>query len=428
MSDQSAQNIFVLGLDELNLSSLRALPRASSYHFHQLLTIDEMQRGNVIDLPDLLERARRQLKAFEGPIDAIVGYWDFPISTMVPILAKEFGTRSAPLEAVLKCEHKYWSRLEQQKVIDEYPRFAVVNPDDDVTTIPDGVSYPVWVKPVKSTSSEAAYYVDSDAAFQEALRRERSEVHRMGDPFSWAMSMADVPPEVADVGGTACIVEEAATGDQVTVEGYVQDDHIEIYGIIDSIRHPDASSFVRYQYPSALPLDVTTWMSTVARHIIRSIGLNHSTFNIEFFWDAERRTLMLLEINPRHSQSHARMFQLVDGLPNHAIMIDLATGVEPDLPHGDGPYDIAGKWFLRRFTDAVVRRVPTPSEIASIQQDIPGTLIDVLVEPGVQLSDLVGEDSYSFILANAYIGARDEDELVHKYAQCVEALRFEFDE
>ena len=66
---------------------------------------------------------------FDGRIDAIVGYWDFPVSTLVPILGERYGIRSTSLESVVKCEHKYWSRLEQQKVIDRHPRFGRVDLD-----------------------------------------------------------------------------------------------------------------------------------------------------------------------------------------------------------------------------------------------------------------------------------------------------------
>ena len=43
------------------------------------------------------------------------------------MLSERYGTRSTSLESVVKCEHKYWSRLEQQKVIDEHPRFGRVD-------------------------------------------------------------------------------------------------------------------------------------------------------------------------------------------------------------------------------------------------------------------------------------------------------------
>src|SRR5690625_4716344 len=155
-----SRNIFVLGLDELNHQELRKLPNAEGYDFHQLLTVEQLQSGTV-SVPDLLEEAHRQLDDFEGSIDAIVGYWDFPISVMVPILCQRYGLPSADLEAVAKCEHKYWSRLEQQKVIDEYPAFGLIDVEDDSPMMPEHVSYPAWIKPVKSTSSEGAHRIAS---------------------------------------------------------------------------------------------------------------------------------------------------------------------------------------------------------------------------------------------------------------------------
>ncbi|MGH4024401.1 MAG: ATP-grasp domain-containing protein, partial [Pseudonocardiaceae bacterium] len=162
-------NVFVLGLDQHNEQILRNLPDAGQYRFHPLLSIEELQYGDEIPLRDLLDKARDQLKDFDGSVDAIIGFWDFPVSSMVPILCKEFGGLCcASLEAVLKCEHKYWSRLEQQQVIDEYPRFGLVDPERD-TDPPAGVSYPMWVKPVKSFSSDLAFGVANRQEFLDAL-------------------------------------------------------------------------------------------------------------------------------------------------------------------------------------------------------------------------------------------------------------------
>lgn len=122
----SQANVFVIGLDEENIKTLRAVPHAVEYRFHPLLSVEELQHGEI-PVAELLEKARKELDAFDGGIDAIVGYWDFPVSTLVPIPAERYGTRATSLESVVKCEHKYWSRLEQQKVIDEHPRFALVD-------------------------------------------------------------------------------------------------------------------------------------------------------------------------------------------------------------------------------------------------------------------------------------------------------------
>jgi hypothetical protein len=423
------QNVFVLGLDELNHASLKAMPDADRYTFHQLLTREELQEGEV-SVPDLLDSARHQLDEFDGTVDAIVGYWDFPVTMMVTILCKERGLKSASLEAVVTCEHKYWSRLEQQKVIDEHPPFALLDLGAEDPVLPEGLSYPVWIKPIKSASSEGAHYVENQEQLKAAVLLERDEVDRMGGPFNDILNMLDLPPEIAEVGGSACLVEEEARGNQVTVEGYSHDDEVEIYGVIDSITYPDLPSFIRYEYPSSrIPQHIQNYMADVSRRVIAAVGLRNSTFNIEYFWDPDSEKLNLLEVNARHSQSHAPLFTLVDGIPNHAFMVDLALGRNPrNLARGQGPFETAGKWFLRRFTDGVVRRVPTPEEIAELEAAIPGTSINVTVTEGERLSEAEGEDSFSYVLAEIFLGARDETELASRYERCVEALTFEIED
>ncbi|MGH4010121.1 MAG: ATP-grasp domain-containing protein, partial [Pseudonocardiaceae bacterium] len=97
-----AVNVFVLGLDEHNERLLRDMPDAKQYRFYPLLSIEELF-GDQIPLVDLLDKAARQLKDFEGSVAAIIGFWDFPVSSMVPILCQRLGGLCcASLEAVVK--------------------------------------------------------------------------------------------------------------------------------------------------------------------------------------------------------------------------------------------------------------------------------------------------------------------------------------
>ncbi len=161
---------------------------------------------------------------------------------------------------------------------------------------------------------------------------------------------------------------------------------------------------------------------------MRRIGFDNATFSVEYFYDPGSQDISLLEINPRHSQSHAELFQYVDGVPNHHAMIALALGEDPSMPHRQGPYAMAAKWYHRWFTDGVVRHVPSPEDIARIERDIPGVRIEVLPEPGQRLSDLSQQDSYSYELAHIFTGGDDEADLRRKYDQCVAALGLTFDE
>lgn len=103
----SQVDIFVLALDEGNLRTLERIPDAQKFRYHALLGVEETQEGEI-PIEDLLHKAERTLSEFDGEIGAIVGYWDFPTTALVPMLCKRFGLPSANLEAVVKCEHKYW--------------------------------------------------------------------------------------------------------------------------------------------------------------------------------------------------------------------------------------------------------------------------------------------------------------------------------
>ena len=212
------KNIFVIGMDEGNLQVLREVPNAENYAFHPLLDVDELQVGEV-SVPDLLEKARAQLDAFDGPVDAVVGYWDFPVSTIIPIIAGRSGLRSSSLESIVKCEHKYWSRLEQQKAIKEHPRFGLVSLEDDDPQVPEGMDFPMWLKPVKSFSSELAFGVDDKEEFTQAVGKIREGISRIGRPFEFILERLDLPAEIEEAGGQACLAEETLTGVQAAVEG-----------------------------------------------------------------------------------------------------------------------------------------------------------------------------------------------------------------
>ncbi|QBI54230.1 ATP-grasp domain-containing protein [Streptomonospora litoralis] len=417
-----SENVFVLGMDEHNRETLRTIPHV---RFHRLLSLERLHDPEL-DLADVLEEARAELDAFDGRIDAIMGYWDFPVSTLVPILCAERGLPAPSLESVVKCEHKYWSRLEQAEVIDELPGFAEV--PFDAERPPEYLNYPMWLKPVKGFSSDLAFRVEDEQGFRDALGRIREGAGELGDPFEWVMDRIELPEAVARAGGTACLAEEEVSGRQLTVEGYVYKGEVHAYGVIDSLNYPGTPSFLRYQYPSDLPGHVLERVRDVSVRVVGRMGLDDTTFNIEFFWNPDSDETCLLEVNPRHSQSHTKLTSYVDGRPNHTYRVDLALGREPELEQGGGEFAVAAKWFLRRFSDGVVRIAPDEDDVAGMERDIPGTSAEILVEPGTRLSEMFGQDSYSYAVAVVYTGAADTEELQRAYELCLARLPFEVEE
>jgi hypothetical protein len=428
------KNVFIMGLNDFNLRLLQRIPGADGYEFYSLLRPEEILETYEFPIPDMLSRAEAQMQEFMDRtgqhVDAIAGYMDFPVSTMLPILCKRFGTISPSLESLLKCEHKYWSRLEQKKVIPEHiPDFRIFDPFDDRALEKIDLAYPFWVKPIKSSGSFLGFWVDSGESFLRAIAAIKEQIELLSEPFEHVLNYVDLPPEVAEVPAYSCLAETIIGGRQCTLEGYVHRGKVKTLGIVDSIRYENMVSFFRYEYPSSLPDAVQERMIAITETILTAIGFDNSAFNIEYYWDREQDRIWLLEINTRVSQSHSDLFEKVDGASNQTATVKVALGEDPDFPHGRGAYWCAAKCFWRVFDyeDGIVRRVPGAEEIARVEREMPDTFIKPQVREGMRLSELLEQDSYSFAIAYIYLGAQSRKELLDKYLRCQELLRFEIE-
>jgi len=410
------KNIFVIGPDELNWSKLRSLPDADRYKFHALLSYEESHGAAEYDVRSMLKKARAQLDGFDGSIDAIVSFWDFPVSLMVSILGREYGTACAPLESVFKCEHKYWSRIEQQRVLPELtPRFVRFDPFDAKALEKIDLPFPYWIKPIKSFAGHLGFRISSERQFHRAIEHVRRHIGHFSEPFDYLLQFAEVPEDIRE--GGFCLAEEIIGGKQCTLEGFVCDGEVDSHGIVDSYRHPNRVSFSRFEYPSKLPRRVGEQIFEVSRKLMKQLRFDNSAFNIEYFYDERRDRLWLLEINPRIAQSHSDLFNKVDGVSNHHIMVQVALGNHPEWPHRRGDYGVAAKLFIRAFGDGRVEKGPGEREIEEVERRFPGTIVQPLVEEGMRLSELPYQDSYSFKMAILYMGASDHRQLLKNFEE-----------
>lgn len=423
------KNIFVIGLDDHNRAELRTLRGAESIQFHSLLPVEEVKQTDRHAMDTLMGKAEAQLDAFDGSIDAIIGFWDFPVSLMVPLLCERHGTIGPSLESVLKCEHKYWNRLEQRRWLGPHvPRVNPVDPfaDDPFATV--DLAFPFWLKPVKAYSSLLGFRVEDRTDFDRAMAAVRRGIGRFAEPFNYFLSRVSPPEEVANVDGYWCVAEEISRGAQCTQSGFACQGDIHTYGLIDTHYYPAADSIFRFRYPSDFSPDMERKMAEISTNIMARIGVENTPFNVEYFYDRDQDRLQILEINPRISQSLADLYAKVDGVSNHQVVVDVAIGRRPEVRRGEGPHGVAAKFLHRVFRDGIVRRVPDERDLRKVQGAFPGTVVQVTVAPGQRLSELGGQDSYSYKLAMIYMGAGDEETLLENYNRCVEMLNFEIDE
>src|SRR6056297_3301305 len=195
------KNVFVVGLDDKNRCLLERTPHASEYIFNGFLNHADLFETYDFPIADMIRRSIEQIREFQKrtnqSVDAICGYNDFPVSTMLPLICREFGTRTPSLESLLKCEHKYWSRVEQNKVIPaNIPDFCAFDPFDDEALAKIDLPYPFWIKPIKSTGSFLGFRIDSEEDFAAAIPQIRDQITLISDPFNYILNQVQLPPEI----------------------------------------------------------------------------------------------------------------------------------------------------------------------------------------------------------------------------------------
>jgi len=425
------RNVFVVGMNKLNAERLKRLRGVEDVEFHPLLTPEAVSETQDFDIPAMLAEAEATLDAFDGSIDAIVGYIDFPVSTMLPILCKKYGTPQASLESLLKCEHKYWSRKVMAEIVpDNTPTFTAFDPFDDNALSKIGeadLRFPFFVKPIKSSGSRLGFRIDSPEDFDYAIAALRAEIGQISEPFNYVLDQADLPDDIKAIEGHYCMAERVIGGRQCTVEGYVHNGEVVPYGTVDSIRYPQVLSFFYYLYPSTLPRRIQDQMNEITRKVMTHIGYDNAGFNIEYYWDEVQNKIWLLEINTRIAQSHCDLFEMVDGVSHQQVTVDLGLGQKPDMPQGEGPENVAGEFFYRVFFgDATISRAPSKAEIEVAAEQVPGTRIVSYVKRGSKLSELPEQDAYSYAVASVWMGAGKQSKLLYNYEQVMKRLNYEF--
>lgn len=424
------QNVFILGLDDFNRKELESIRQAHHCRFLDLLGLDTVvyPKDGRIDFDFLRCEAIARLESFQGTVNGIATFWDFPSSCLAPVLRNERGLPGPSNEAIAKCEHKYWARREQQAVVPEMvPEFRAVDPFDDASIAAIDLDYPFWIKPIKAHSSYLGFKIQNRDQLGRHIAEIRNGIGLFGYPFDQYLRYVDVPDPMRKVNGHWCIAEAIiSAGQQCTLEGYVYGGEVIVYGVVDSVRSGrHRSCFARYQYPSRLPLRVQQRMTEAARRVMNHIGYDDAPFNMEFFWNRGSDEIRLLEVNARISKSHCPVFRLVDGVSHQEVMVDLALGRKPRFPRRRGDFRVAAKFMVRVYQDGVVDGMPSAAEIARVQRIFPDARIHPMVKQGTVLRHLPYQDSYSFELAEVFLGADSQQELLRKYDACLEMLTFD---
>lgn len=292
------------------------------------------------------------------------------------------GTRP---EAVLACQHKLHARRVLQQVCPEANVAFAELPVRYGEPIPEGLPYPAFVKPVKAAFSVLAREVADRAELQAHTRFGAWElwvIRRLVEPFD-RVARTRLPEA-----GTAhrLLLEAPVHAAQYNLDGWVHQGQVHLLGVVDAVMYPGTQAFMRFDAPSRLSADVQQRALAVAQRFLRAVGFDHGFFNMEFFFDAARDRLTVIEFNPRLASQLADLYRRVLGVDPHAMSLALALGQDPlAVPREPPPAGAASSFVYRAFDAGAVPAMPTPAQRQRLREAFPDSLLLPMPKHGSSL-------------------------------------------
>lgn len=292
------------------------------------------------------------------------------------LLAERMGWPGTPVAAILACQHKLYARQVLQRVAPEANVAFQLLEAEYGAPIPEGLTYPLFVKPVKAAFSVLARQVDSHEELHQHTRFGRWElwvIRRLVEPFE-RMARERLGPGVPSA--HRMLLEAPARADQFNLDGYVFEGRAHAIGVVDAIMFPSTQAFMRHEAPSRLPAAVQARALDVARRFLAEVGFTHGLFNMEFFYDSASDRLTVIEFNPRMASQYSDLYQRVLGVDMHAMALALAHGRDPaSVPRRAPTAGAAASFVYRAFDPADHITLPTNAQLASFAAAFPGGLV-----------------------------------------------------
>lgn len=293
------------------------------------------------------------------------------------LVAEALGLPGTRPEAVLAAQHKLHARRVLQQVAPECNvPFSSLDAEygDD---IPEGLSYPCFVKPVKAAFSVLARTVHHRAELQAHTRfgaRELWVIRRLVEPFE------RIARERLPEAGTAhrMLLEEPLPVHmpQFNLDGWMYNGRAHAMGVVDAVMYPGTQAFMRWEHPSKLPAQAQARALDVAQRFLRAVGFTYGVFNMEFFYDAATDKLAVIEFNPRLASQFSDLYLRVQGIDPHAMSLALALGEDPgELPRTEPRGGAAASFVYRAFPGDVPPEMPSTGQMAAMRRQFPESML-----------------------------------------------------
>lgn len=418
------RRVLMLFPDEWDLAAAHAPRHRGRLEFHfagfDLFRFPDNARLFTFDALAFVDRIARRYAALG--IDAVVSSDEQFGPFLASLVAQRLGLPHAPLEAVLRIQHKFYARLAFERIAPEANvRFGLIRRGfDRPADVP--LAFPFYVKPAKAAFSVLARRVDSFEALHRHTRFgwfEAAIIERLVRPFADVMRAHSTLRE--DPYSMVC--EEIVRGRQVTANGYVRAGKVTMLGTVDSIMYPGTDHFQRFQYPSSLSPAQLARVDALAARLVEGVGLCHGMFNVEMRIDPSTGVPRVIEINPRVAGQFYDLFERVDGYSLFDALVELECGEEPGVRKGAGRQKHAASFVLRDLAGAGLARWPSRREIEALRAAHPDAQVMIYAKRGADLRrEMKWLGSYRYGVFN--LGGPSSEEMFAAFERLCRAITF----
>lgn len=420
------KKILVLFMKDWDQLAIQAYQESGRYQFYfegfdlfQFPQNARLLHFRVLNYISHLEQKYRNIG-----IDGVVSNHEQYGALIAAVLAERLGLPGNDPRAIIASQHKYYSRMIQERIVPEaVPRYVSIPfplKKDQIIDLP----YPFFVKPIKATYSVLAKTIQQRSELVDLLHFGYFEewiTRRLVKPF------ADIMPLYSDhtIDPSGMLAEEIMTGDQINIDGYCYQGQLYFLGTIDEVMYSGTDAFMRFEYPSQLPPSILERAKIITKKVLGAIHYQHGFFNIEFIYNKSNDQLKIIEINPRMASQLVNLYQRVDGYSPYDILFKLAVGEEPKVEGKPSQYQSAASFVFRKFGETAVQSIPTSDQIQQALEPYPDANLMLYFKKGSQLKrELKWLGSYRYAVLN--LGGINRSDLFERCQSISHTLQFDY--
>ncbi|MGM0423783.1 MAG: ATP-grasp domain-containing protein [Thermodesulfobacteriota bacterium] len=373
-----------------------------------------------------LQRSIELIQENPGLYQGIVGSHDSS-AILAAILAEQTGHIGTSVHSIINSQNKYLCRRIQQQVVPEHtPGFCLAL---DYLQDQSLLQEPFFIKPVRANISFGSHQVNSAEELQFYIGQESRDIAHYNQYYLEALGLYAeylTPLNLETCNNFLC--EELVQGEQVTVDGFIYQGQVYIFGLTKACYYPGTNSFSHHIFPYSFSPELDAEIEETLRRLIPALGLNNTFFNVELRAEPEKNDFKIIEVNSRIAFQFAKAIQAVRGFDPLHLLCELAVGRFPGLENkSTESFKYCFNFELHSFSDQRILRTPTQSGYTQIQMLYPEVHIRNLIQEHSNLSDYK-HNPQSFRYCILDIPGNSEEEIMRKKEHIVSLLNYEFQE